>query len=306
MLGDTMRDKLHGSALLLLTTIIWGTSFVAQSVGMEHVGPFTFQAVRCAMAFVGLLPLILLFDLKNKNAKNFFKLFLDRKLLLAGLVCGFPLFGAVNLQQLAIMTTDPGKAAFLTSMYIVFTPIIALFFKGKITIMVPISVLVAVAGLYCMSCIGVTTINSGDLLLIGSAVCFGLQIVMVDKFGTQVDGLRLNCLQALICSVLSGIIMAFTETPSINAVFGALLPLSYSGFLSMGIAYYLQIIGQQKLDATPAALIMSMEAVFAALAGWLILGKTMTKWEYVGSILMLTAVILSQLPSPIKKKAKRV
>lgn len=290
---------------MVLTTVIWGASFVAQTVGMDHVGPCTFQAVRCAMAFIGLLPIIFLFDLKKKDGKNFFTRFLDKKLLLGGLLCGIPLFAATNLQQLALVSTDAGKSAFLTSMYIVFTPIIGLFFRRKATIMTPISVLIAVAGLYCMSCVGVTTINQGDLLLLGCAVCFGLQIVMVDLFAQDVDGLRLNCLQALICSVLSSVFMVSTETPSLTAIHGALLPLCYSGFLSMGIAYWLQILGQQKLPATPAALIMSMESVFATVFGMVFLQERMTLWETVGCILLFVAVILSQLPSPIKKKTKQ-
>jgi len=297
-----MKDKLQGSALLLLTTLIWGASFVAQSVGMDHVGPFTFQAVRCAMAFIGLLPIIFIFDLKNKEGKKFFSKFFDKKLLLAGLLCGFPLCVATNLQQVGLISTDAGKGAFLTSLYIVFTPIIGLFFKRKLTIMTPISVVIAVIGLYCMSCVGVSGISQGDLVMIGCAVCFAVQIVMVDRFGTAVDGLRLNCLQALICCVFSAIVMAFTETPSLGAISDAMIPLSYSGFLSMGAAYTLQILGQKKLDATPAALIMSMESVFATIFGMLLLNERLSSWEAAGCVLMFIAVILSQIPFPQKKK----
>lgn len=289
---------------MLLTTIIWGASFVAQSVGMDHVGPYTFQAVRCAMAFIGLLPIIFLFDLKKKDGKNFIIRFCDKELLLAGILCGIPLFAATNLQQVALQFTDAGKSAFLTSMYIVFTPLIGLCFGRKPNFMVPISVAVAVGGLYCMSCVGVTAINQGDLLLLGSAICFAFQITMVDRFATHVDGLRLNCLQALVCSVFSSVIMVFTETPTLSGIKEALLPLSYSGFLSMGIAYWLQIMGQKKLAATPAALIMSMEAVFATIFGMLLLHERMSNPEILGCVLLFIAVILSQLPAPKKKVIK--
>ncbi len=297
-----MKDKLQGSALLLLTTLIWGASFVAQSVGMDHVGPYTFQAVRCAMAVIGLLPIIFLLDLKKKDGKNYITRFLDKELLLAGILCGIPLFAATNLQQVALQYTDAGKSAFLTSMYIVFTPIIGLFFGRKITVMVPISVAIAVGGLYCMSFVGVAAINQGDLLLLGSAVCFGFQISMVDRFASHVDGLRLNCLQAIVCTALSAAVMLFTETPTLSGIRGALIPLSYSGFLSMGIAYWLQIMGQKKLPATPAALIMSMESVFATIFGMLLLNERLSSWEAAGCVLMFIAVILSQIPFPQKKK----
>ena len=255
------------------------------------------------MAFVGLLPIIFLFDLKKKDGKNFITRFLDKKLLLAALLCGIPLFAAVNLQQVALQYTDAGKAAFLTSMYIVFTPIFGLCFGRKVTIMIPISVAIAVAGLYFMSFVGVTQINLADLLLMGSAICFAFQITMVDRFACKIDSIRLNCLQALICSVFSAAVMLFTETPSLSAIQGALVPLSYSGFLSMGIAYSLQIIGQQKLPATPAALIMSMESVFATIFGMLLLNERMTDWEIIGCILLFASVILSQIPLPQRKKA---
>lgn len=298
-----MKDKLQGSALLLLTTLIWGSSFVAQSVGMDYIGPFTFQAIRCALAFVGLLPVIFLFDLKKKDGKNFLTRFLDKKLLLAGVCCGIPLFFATSLQQIALVYTDAGKAAFLTSMYIVFIPIFGLFFKRKITPIVPISVGIAVVGLYCLSCVGVTQIAKGDWLLIGCGIAYAVQITLVGEFASDIDGIRLNCIQALISSILSALIMLFSETPNADAITGTIWPLCYSGFLSMGVAFSLQILGQKKLETTPASLIMSLESVFAAICGWLFLHEVMTFWETLGCILMFSAVILSQVPFP-QKKAK--
>ena len=206
-----MRKRLRGSASLLLATIIWGSTFVAQSVGMDYIGPFTFQAIRCALAVIGLLPVIWFSDKAKNDGKTFIGRWKDPQLWKAGLLCGIPLFLACNLQQLGIVDTDAGKSAFLTAMYIVIVPVIGIFLKQKPTIMVPISVAVAVGGLYCLSCVGVTSISQGDLLLIGCALMFAVQIQFVDKFAATVDALRLNVLQAGVCAVLSAIPMFTTE-----------------------------------------------------------------------------------------------
>ena len=287
---------------ILFGTIIWGSSFVAQSVGMEHVGPFTFQAIRCSMAVIGLLPAIWIADRAKKDGKTFWSRFLDRRLLLAGLLCGIPLCFAVNLQQIGIIYTSSGKAAFITAMYIVFVPIIGLFLKRKPSPIIPFSVAIAVVGLYFLSCMGDNQISFGDFVLLACAVAFALQITVVDYFGDSVDALRLNCLQAAVCSVVSTVIMLCTETPTIEGIQGSFLPMCYSGFLSMGAAYSLQILGQQRLESTPASLIMSLESVFAVLFGWLFLQEIMTFWEALGCVLVFTAVILSQIPIPAKKK----
>ena len=295
-----MKKRLQGSLCLVLATIIWGSAFVAQSVGMDHVGPFTFQAVRCFLAVIGLLPVILVADRFKKDGKTFLSRWRDKKLWKAGLLCGVPLFLACNLQQLGLVDTDAGKSAFLTAMYIVIVPVFGIFLKKKPSKWIPVSVLLAVAGLYCLSCVGVTKISTGDILLLGCAFMFALQIIFVERFGSDADPLRLNLIQALVCTVLSAGVMVFTESPSWQAISACWLPLSYAGFLSMGAAYSLQIIGQQHLDSTPASLIMSLESVFAVLFGCLLLQETMTIWEALGCVLVFTAVILSQLPD--KKK----
>lgn len=300
-----MRKKLQGSLSLLLATIIWGSAFVAQSVGMDHVGPFTFQAIRCAMAAVGLLPVIWLFDRGKRDGKNFLTRFRDKKLWIAGICCAVPLCIATNLQQVGIVYTDAGKSAFLTAMYIVFVPLIGLFFKRRPSPMVPVSVGLAVVGLYFLSCMGVTSVNKGDIYLTACAVAFAVQITFVDKFAPEVDALRLNCLQAGICAVGSAIAMIFTETPTLAGILGSWWPMCYAGFLSMGAAYSFQIIGQKNLEPTAASLIMSLESVFAVLFGWLFLHETMTKWEILGCVLVFIAVILSQIPIPQKSKTGR-
>ena len=287
---------------MLLATVIWGSAFVSQSVGMDHIGPFTFQAVRCMAAFLGLFVVIAITDCFKKDGKNFLKRWTDKKLLKAGLLCGIPLFLACNLQQVGLVDTDAGKSGFLTAMYIVIVPLIGLFLKRKPTIMMPISVAIAVVGLYFLSCVGVTQINTGDLLTIGCALMFSVQIIFVDIFAPEADALRLNALQALVCSVLSSIVMLFTEEPTFVGIQNCALPLAHAGLLSMGLAYSLQIVGQKDLDTTPAALIMSLESVFAAVFGALILKERMTGWEILGCCLMFIAVILSQIP--VKRKDK--
>ena len=296
-----MKQQLKCSILLLLATVIWGSAFVSQSVGMDHIGPFTFQAVRCAVAFVGLLPVILIVDRFKKDGKSFIKRWVDPKLWKAGLLCGIPLFLACNLQQVGLVDTDAGKSGFLTAMYIVIVPLIGIFLKRKVTVMVPISVTIAVVGLYFLSCVGVSKINTGDLLTIGCAIMFAVQITFIDIFAQNTDALRLNAIQALVCSVLSACVMLFTESPTWNGIANCTLPLLHTGLLSMGLAYYLQIIGQKHLDTTPASLIMSLESVFAALFGALILKETMNGWEITGCVLVFIAVILSQIP--VGKKA---
>ena len=288
-----MRKQLRGSACLLLATFIWGTTFIAQSVGMDHIGPFTFQAVRCTMAVIGLMPVIWLFD--RKDGKRFPTQWKDKKLWKAGLFCGIPLFLACNLQQVGIVYTTAGKAGFLTAMYIVLVPVLGLFLKRKFTFIVPVSVAIAVAGLYLLSFAGVSRINIGDILLLGSALMFAVQILAVDHFAAETDSLRLNCLQAAVCAAGSAIVTCFTEDVSVSGLLDCWFPLCYAGFLSMGAAYSFQIIGQKHVEPTTASLIMSMESVFAVLAGWLLLKETMTTQEALGCMLMFAAVILSQV-----------
>ena len=209
-----MKNQLKGGLLLAFATIIWGSAFVGQSVGMNHIDPFTFQAIRCFLAVIGLLPVIAIFDRKKGDGKTFISRWCDPKLWKAGLLCGIPLFLACNLQQVGLVGTDAGKSGFLTAMYIVIVPILGIFLKKKTTIMVPISVAFAVAGLYFLSCAGVTQVSISDLLLLGCAFMFAVQIMFVDRFAGSVDPLRLNAIQAGVCALLSAIVMFTIEAPS--------------------------------------------------------------------------------------------
>lgn len=284
-----------------MATLIWGSTFVAQSVGMDYIGPFTFQAVRCALAVIGLLPVIYIAD--KRSGRSFFTEWANKQLWIGGLLCAVPLFLAANLQQLGLVSTSAGKSAFLTAMYIVMVPILGLFVGRKPSPMVPISVALAVIGLYLLSCVGVTQIQLGDILLLLCALMFAVQILFVDRFAASVDALRLNCLQAGFCAVASGIIALFAEEVDFSNLLDCWFPLCYAGFLSMGAAYSLQIIGQKHLEPTAASLIMSLESVFAVLFGWLMLKETMTLWEGIGCVLVFAAVILSQINIPTKKKS---
>lgn len=300
-----MKKNLLGSISLLLATVIWGSAFVAQSVGMDHVGPYTFQAIRCAMAAIGLVPVIAIFDAGKNDGKSFISRFADKKLWMAGVLAGIPLCFAANLQQIGILYTDAGKSAFLTAMYIIFVPLIGIFLKQRPSPMIPVCVLLAAIGLYFLSCAGVSGINIGDICLLLCALAFAVQITVIDRFAQIVDPLRLNCIQAAVCAAGSALVMLFTETPTLDGIAGSWWPMCYAGFLSMGVAYSLQIIGQKHLDPAPASLIMSLESVFAALSGWLFLQETMTFEESVGCILVFLAVILSQIPINMTKKRHR-
>lgn len=290
-----MNKKISSSLLLLIATVIWGSAFVSQSIAMEHIGPFSFQAIRCALALIIMMPIIAIADISKGQRKRFFANWLHKELWLAGLLCGIPLFLACNLQQLALVDTDAGKSGFLTAMYIVFVPLIGIFRKQKLSPFIPISVVLAVAGLYLLSCVGVTAIHTGDLLLLGCAVMFAVQINVVDSFVNKVDPLRLNAIQILVCTTLSAICMFCLEAPTWDGISQCIPELMHVGFLSMGVSYGLQILAQRHLSQAPAALIMSLESVFASLFGWLILQETMNTNELIGCGLLLAAVILSQM-----------
>lgn len=281
---------------MFAATLIWGSTFIAQSVGMDHIGPFTFQTIRCGLAVIFLIPLATLFDLKSCSIQESMKKWTNPKLWKAGIICGLALFVAANLQQVGLVYTDAGKAGFITAMYILLVPIFGLFLGRKPTPATVLAILLAVVGLYLLSCMGASGINIGDILLMGCAVAFAVQITFIDLYAADLDGLRLNCVQALVVTVVSLPFAVATETLDMANIMACWFPLCYAGVLSMGLAYSLQIIGQQHLEPTTASLIMSLESVIAALCGWLILKETMSGWELTGCALVFLAVILSQLP----------
>ena len=288
-----MKNKLRGSIALLIGTVIWGSAFIAQSVGMDYIGPFTFQTMRSVLAVPFLILVVFAMD---RDRSHFVQNWFSPKLWKAGIPCGIALFVAAGLQQMGIVHTSAGKAGFITAMYIVLVPILGVFLKKKPPVTAWISVALAVCGLYLLSCVGVTQVNIGDLYLLGCALGYAVQITLIDRMAGELDGLRLNCVQSFICGICSGAVMLATEEVVPANILACWIPLVYAGVFSLGIAFSLQIIGQKHLDPTPASLIMSLESVFAVLFGWLLLNERLTKNEISGCILMFAAVILSQIP----------
>ena len=291
-----MNKKLRGSISLLAATVIWGFAFIAQSVGMDLIGPFTFQFIRCVLAVLFLIPCAFVLDIGKCSFQTSAQKWKDPQLWKTGLICGGTLFVAASLQQVGLQYTDAGKAGFITAMYIVLVPILGLFLKRKPPRTALLSVLMAVVGLYLLSCMGVTQINKGDLLVLGCAFAFAVQITIIDCLAGNVDGFRLNCVQSIVVALLSFPCMLLTETVDMGNILNCWCPLLFAGVLSMGLAYSLQIVGQKDLEPTAASLIMSLESVFAVLGGWWLLGETMTTWELAGCALVFAAVIISQLP----------
>jgi len=287
-----MKKQLSGVIALSGATVIWGSAFIAQSVGMDKIGPFTFQAVRCFLAVVFLFPASALFS----KGKPFWKSWADPALWRSGVICGLALFAASSLQQIGLVYTDAGKAGFLTAMYIVFVPFLGLFLGQRPGRNALLSLIPAIVGLYLLSCTSVSGINKGDVLLLLCAVAFSVQILLIDRHCAGLDGLKLNCIQALVAAVLSVPWALLTETVDASRIASCWLPLGYAGVLSMGVAYTLQIVGQKRVAPSAAALLMSLESVFAALFGWLLLHETMTRAELLGCVLVFAAVVISQLP----------
>ena len=289
-----MKQQLKGSIQLLIATVIWGSAFVAQSVGMDHIGPFTFQAVRSCIAVLALTAVIFLMDRGKQDTGTFLSRWMEPRLWKTGFFCGIALFVASAFQQVGLVYTDPGKAGFITAMYIVMVPVFGLFLGDKCGLNVWISVVLAVAGLYLLSAFGVSSINIGDLLVLGCACGFAVQILLVDRLGKTLDGLRLNLVQFLVSTVFSCIAMFLFEEPVWANITACAVPLLYTGVLSSAVAFSLQILAQQKLPPAPASLIMSLESVFAVLAGWLLLHQVLSVNEMLGCALVFAGVLLSQ------------
>ena len=298
-----MNNKsLRGSLLLLLGSVIWGAAFVAQRVGMDHMGPFTFNGIRMLLAGLVMIPVTAFFSRKESGAAAPD----PRDQRLAGVLCGTMLFAASSLQQMGLVTTTAGKAGFITALYVVLVPLAGwLCFRKNPGRIIWLGVAMAVAALYllCMPAEGFT-LQGGDLLVLGCAVCFTVQILCVDYYAPKVSGVRLARDEFLVTGILSLLIALFTETITWQGVREALVPILYAGILSGAVGYTLQIVGQRDTDPTVASLIMCLESVFAVLTGAVLLGEKMTVRETVGCVLMFTAVILAQL-SPVISSIRR-
>lgn len=297
-----MNLQMRNSLLLLFAAMIWGVAFVAQSVGMEYVGAFTFSASRNVVGAIVLLPVIFFFEGRKSIEQKQEEKKQQKTLLLGGVTCGFFLFIASNLQQFGIKYTTVGKAGFLTAMYIVLVPILGIFLHKKTGIKLWIGVVIAVIGLYllCMT-EGNLSFQKGDLLVLGSALGFSIQILSVDHYAPMVDSLKLSWLQYVVCGMLSAVGMFVYEQPNVANILAAWLPILYAGALSTGVAYTLQIVGQKGLNPTLASLIMSLESVISLIAGWLLLHQRLSNRELLGCAVMFVAIILVQLPDKITR-----
>ena len=280
--------------LLLLTATIWGVAFVAQSVGMDYVEPFTFNGLRNLLGALVLLPVI--YGMSGKKAAAVEKK--DTKTLwLGGVLCGLCLCVASSLQQIGIQYTTAGKAGFLTAMYIIMVPVFGLFLKKKCSPFVGISIVLATVGLYLLSIKEGFNIGKGDIYVILCAVVFSIHILVIDYFAPKCNGVKLSCIQFLVCGVLCSVIALIVETPTLSGILAAWLPLASAGVMSCGVAYTLQIIGQKGMNPTVASLILSLESVISVLAGWLLLHQTLSAREIIGCMIMFAAIILAQLPA---------
>lgn len=285
------RNTLRQSVLLFMAATIWGFAFVAQSVGMDYVGPYTFIAARNVIALAAVLPWVLVTDKKRRKKDN-------KSLLIGGICCGICLFAASALQQIGMKYTTVGKAGFITAMYLVLVPVFGIFLKKKTGVRVWIAVGLASLGLYLL-CItkGDFRLQKGDIYILGCAVVFALHILFVDYFSPLVDGVKLSCVQFATNAVLGTVLMLLLEKPELSDMCAAWLPIVYAGALSSGVGYTFQIIGQRGMNPTTASLILSLESVISVLAGWLLLHQTLSVRELAGCALAFAAIILVQLPA---------
>lgn len=294
------KVNLKNPLLLTIAAAIWGFAFAAQSEAMDYIGPFTLNCIRNVIGAVVLVPVIFVTDRYEKNRGNGCKkeerAENKRLLLTGGICCGLLLTVATNLQQLGIKYTTVGKAGFITAIYIVLVPVAGLFLKKKCGLTVWISVGLALAGFYFLTMIGESSFTKGDIFVLLCAIVFTGHILCVDYFSPKVNGVKLSCLQFLVCGLLSGIVMLCRESLVPTDIVKAWAPILYTGVLSCGVAYTFQILGQKNYNPAVAALIMSLESVFSVLGGWLVLHETLSASEGLGCILIFAGIILSQIP----------
>lgn len=298
-----MIKNFKGSIMLLITSIIWGTAFVAQSEGMNYVEPFTYNAMRTLLGGVVLIPVMILFrfsDKRNGKEKSSCSL---KNTVIGGICCGIALFIASSFQQAGIAQTTAGKAGFVTALYIVIVPMIGIFLHKKMPLRMWLFIAIALAGFWLLCIKQDIGISSGDLLVFFGAIFFAVHITVIDYFNQKnTDGVLMSCIQFFTAGLLMLICMFIFEKPTIPNIMGAGGTILYAGILSCGVAYTLQILGQKHTNPTLATMLMSLESVFAALSGWLILGEKLSIKEFIGCVLIFAAVILAQLAGTDKLK----
>lgn len=291
----------------ILAAFIWGTAFVAQDLCADSIGTFAFNATRYFIAVLALLVVIAISDRAKKDKPALSaeeKKAASKQLWLGGLCCGVALAIASNFQQAGLVAgTDAGKAGFITALYVVLVPVFGLFFKRKVSLPVWIAVVCSVVALYLLCIKGDFSLAAGDLLILVCAVCFAVHILVIDHFTAYCDGVKLSCLQFLFAGIISAVCMFLFEAVDFAAIWSCILPLLYVGIFSCGVGYTLQILAQKDSNPTVVTILLSLESVFAVIAGAIILHQQMTAREYIGCVVMFAAVILAQIQFPEKKKA---
>lgn len=318
-----MSKRTKGNLLLLLTSFIWGSAFVAQSSGMDYVGPYTYNMARNVLAFLFLIPVIYVIGKKKgvtdnagsgtgiddvaSGEANWKSILLpDRTTLVGGIYCGLVMAVASSLQQIGITMTTAGKAGFITALYIILVPLMGVFIGKKIPRIIWFCVVLAMAGFYLLCVKEGFSISKGDILVLFCSVGFSVHIMTIDHFTSKgVDGVKMACIQFAVAAIVMTPLMFALENPSVSGLLSAWMTIAYAGILSSGVGFTLQIVAQKDTDPTTATLIMSLESVFAAVSGCLFLNEVLLPKEILGCILVFVAVILAQVPLPVKSKEKR-
>lgn len=305
-----MSKKMQSNILLLITAFIWGSAFVAQKSGMDYIEPLTFNGIRTLIGALVLVPVILIMN-KGKEAEETLspaeKKAADKQLLIGGVCCGIALFVASTLQQYGVMYTTAGKAGFITTLYVVIVPIISIIIGKKIRALMWVCAGMGAVGLYLLCMTDASfKLTFGDTLVLLCAFGFSVHIMVVDHFSPKMDGVKLSCIQFFTAGMLGIIGMFIFENPDVNAILDCWMPILYAGALSSGVGYTLQVVAQKHAEPTVASLLMSLESVFAVLAGTVLLHEVMSGRELLGCIVIFAAVILAQLPTKEERMEKRL
>ncbi|WP_454205862.1 DMT family transporter [Peptoniphilus sp. Marseille-Q6390] len=289
-----MKREFKASIMLFATAIIWGLAFVAQAAGMEHLGPLSFTASRCFVAVVFLYLTYKFFMMKSASYRE--EKFDMKRTLVGGSICGLVFTIAINLQQVSLIYTTAAKASFLTALYIVFIPVIGLFFGRRPSVKIMLCIFLAMVGTYLLSIKGGLKINRGDLIVILSALVFAIHILLLTKYSTNTNAVLVSLVQFAVCGVISLVGALVLEDISMEAILKSQATILYVGILSSGVGFTIQLMALKDLEPVVASMICSLESVFGALFGWLILSQEMTEREIFGAIIIFLATIFAQVP----------
>ena len=309
-----MSKKMKSNLMLLLTAFIWGTAFVAQKSGMDYIGPLTYGGIRTLIGGIFLIPVIKFLDMRKPEEEK--TRLMERTaeakkadgklLLIGGICCGMALFVASTLQQFGLAYTTAGKAGFITTLYVVIVPIFSIFLRKKVKPVMWFCVMLGALGMYMLCMKDATfSLQYGDFLVLLCAAAFAVHILVIDYFSPKVDSVRLSCIQFLVAGTMGIIGMFIFETPVLADILASWFPILYASVLSSGVAYTLQVVAQADADPTAASLILSLESVFAALSGMVLLGESMTIKELLGCVIIFAAIIIAQMPSKEEREAAK-